>query len=1132
MINEPKNVVMLESLTSHALAADAPAIAVAQVPSIPESRVTNLLADIAALTLATQQNNTEIYWAKNFATGGDGSSGTPYTGWKDALPIGPHVCIAFGSKFFDVGTGWTFNQDGYDDLKILGFGATLIYTGATNLATPMVSFSGNINQLGTEGIEFQGFRLDGNGKVTGDMILWRSMHNSLIRNVVCLRGTGTALRIEGCTVVQVNGFRCTRFDHAGQVNPFAHGIIGNLIASTGNALSTALLSAINVAGTQQEAVMIDGAFNFYFQGAAEATVTGYGLTIGATSICQNVRLAEFDCETCGGLHPTTNGHLGVHVVRCGKTLIENSHNFDSSLIIESTAGVVECLASQFFNVFHDTAMPFMQFACEGMDVANGNVFGAGYLRTNFGNTAAGVALIQDFIVGRGLQGARHDTASYGGMLWYAQGIPNALTRFALFQDGNGDTQVGGKTLQVNAGGVATANVTSTSWTLNVALTLATLNGATVNTGTANKIFATPSGGSGAPTLRSLVAGDIPALPESGVTNLTTDLAGKVGTGRQILTTIPMTGGGDLSADRTIAISDFVGSGASHARGAVPDPGASAGTTKFLREDASWAVPPGGGGGLADAYATITDGTTPATASGSTTFKLRSANSVLTIATANNDVTHGDNALYTIVVSAIDHNSLANLSTGDVHGMYLNVNGRSGGQVAYGGTGASETLNIQSTSHVTKGSLLIGPITITSAGLMSGAADPVSAQDVVTKKYADALAAGLQVKGSVQAATTAALPANTYANGTAGVGATLTGTANGALAAIDGVTLGLNDLFLAKNQASAFQNGIYKLTQVGTGGTPYIATRATNNDETTEIAGAYVMVLGGTVNIDQGWIVNSAGPYTIGTTAITWTQFTGVADITFTAPLSKSGNTVSIPTAAAGVDGYLAGTDWTTFNNKVGTARTISTTAPITGGGDLSANRTFAIAAATTSVDGYLTSTDWNTFNGKVATSRSISTTAPLTGGGDLSANRTLAITLADATHDGYLSQTDWATFNGILAERSVTFDGGGAVLTAGTKVRLRIPYAGTIQRVTMLADQSGSAVVDIKKVAYGSYTGAGSGTSIVASAPPTITTAVKSQDATMTGWTLTVAANDVLEFSITSATTIQQLEVSLEIKRT
>lgn len=84
--------------------------------------------------------------------------------------------------------------------------------------------------------------------------------------------------------------------------------------------------------------------------------------------------------------------------------------------------------------------------------------------------------------------------------------------------------------------------------------------------------------------------------QADVTNLASDLAGKVATSRAIATTAPLSGGGDLSGDRTLSVADFVGSGASHARGTVPTPGASAGTTRFLREDATWSVPPAGGGG--------------------------------------------------------------------------------------------------------------------------------------------------------------------------------------------------------------------------------------------------------------------------------------------------------------------------------------------------------------------------------------------------------------------------------------------------------------------------------------------------------------------------------------------------------
>lgn len=73
-----------------------------------------------------------------------------------------------------------------------------------------------------------------------------------------------------------------------------------------------------------------------------------------------------------------------------------------------------------------------------------------------------------------------------------------------------------------------------------------------------------------------------------------------------------------------------------------------------------------------------------------------------------------------------------------------------------------------------------------------------------------------------------------------------------------------------------------------------------------------------------------------------------------------------------------------------TARSINTTSPLTGGGNLSVDRTIAIPQAGSTANGYLSSADWTMFNNKVPPTRTISTSAPLTGGGDLSANRTIA----------------------------------------------------------------------------------------------------------------------------------------------
>jgi hypothetical protein len=83
--------------------------------------------------------------------------------------------------------------------------------------------------------------------------------------------------------------------------------------------------------------------------------------------------------------------------------------------------------------------------------------------------------------------------------------------------------------------------------------------------TANQVLATPNGSTGAVSLRALVASDIPNIAESQVTNLTTDLAAKVPTSRTISTTAPLTGGGDLSANRTLDISNFTGDSGSGGR---------------------------------------------------------------------------------------------------------------------------------------------------------------------------------------------------------------------------------------------------------------------------------------------------------------------------------------------------------------------------------------------------------------------------------------------------------------------------------------------------------------------------------------------------------------------------------------
>lgn len=110
----------------------------------------------------------------------------------------------------------------------------------------------------------------------------------------------------------------------------------------------------------------------------------------------------------------------------------------------------------------------------------------------------------------------------------------------------------------------------------------------------------------------------------------------------------------------------------------------------------------------------------------------------------------------------------------------------------------------------------------------------------------------------------------------------------------------------------------------------------------------------------------------------------------------------------------------------------------------------------------------------------------------------------------------------------ITIDGGGSAITTGIKGFVEIPYACVIERVTMLADQSGSAVVDLWKTNYANYPPTVLGT-ITASAKPTITTDVKSQSSTLTGWTTNLTAGDILAFNVDSASTITRLTLQLKV---
>ena len=217
-------------------------------------------------------------------------------------------------------------------------------------------------------------------------------------------------------------------------------------------------------------------------------------------------------------------------------------------------------------------------------------------------------------------------------------------------------------------------------------------------------------------------------------------------------------------------------------------------------------------------------------------------------------------------------------------------------IANGGTNATTAPN----ARTSLGAAASGANTdITSIALTTGtiSTSPTSGTDIVNKLYADSIASGINFHQSVRLATTTALPANTYNNGSSGVGATLTANANGALS-VDSVAAVVGNRILVKNEVAQANNGVYTVTQVGDGSTPYILTRATDFDSAgTGVdqidAGDFFLVTAGSTQSNTSWVQQTPLPITVGTTAIVFTQFAAPVLYTAGTGLTLAGTVFSI-----------------------------------------------------------------------------------------------------------------------------------------------------------------------------------------------------------------------------------------------
>ena len=352
------------------------------------------------------------------------------------------------------------------------------------------------------------------------------------------------------------------------------------------------------------------------------------------------------------------------------------------------------------------------------------------------------------------------------------------------------------------------------------------------------------------------------------------------------------------------------------------------------------------------------------------------------------------------------------------------------------SGSTNTLTNIPNSALTNSSVTIGTTAIslgatslTLGGLttVTVTQDPTAPLDLATKQYVDAVAEGLHVHAACAAATPGTLASITggtvtYNNGTAGVGATL--TLSVALTVLDGYTLLNGDRVLVKNEATQANNGIYTWA---TGGT--VLTRATDFDTATEMAsGDFTFVSNGTLYGNTGWV--QTDPVTVvGTSPVTWIQFSGSGAYTAGTGLTLTGTQFSISNTGVTAASYGSASSVATFTVNAQGQLTTAASTPIAINGNQITSGTVGSSYITGSYTGItgvgtLTTGTWNataitdTYLDTIATAGKVSNSATTA----TSANTASAIVARDASGN-FSAGTITASLTG-TASSAINIAGG------------------------------------------------------------------------------------------------------------
>ena len=326
--------------------------------------------------------------------------------------------------------------------------------------------------------------------------------------------------------------------------------------------------------------------------------------------------------------------------------------------------------------------------------------------------------------------------------------------------------------------------------------------------------------------------------------------------------------------------------------------------------------------------------------------------------------------------------------------------------AYGSSSAVATFTVDQQGRLTAASdTTIDAITLTT-GTISTA--PSNGNDITNKAYVDSVAQGLNFHQAVSYATTADLGSVTYNNGSSGVGATLTNAGAQATLVIDGHTFTATDVtnavrILVKNQSNTAYNGVYVLTNQGSGSSNWSMIRATDFDTpgsgSGQIdAGDFFLVLSGTQNANTSWVQQTGLPITVGVTGLVFTQFGAPVLYTAGTGLTLAGNQFSITNTTVTANSYGSASAVPTFAVNAQGQLTAAADVNIAISASQITSGTLGVAnggTGTTSLTGYVKGNGTSAF-----TAVSTIPSSDITGLGTMATQNASAVAITGGTMDG------------------------------------------------------------------------------------------------------------------------------------